>query len=109
MSFRTTKGIVSNFDGSDPKKEADVIMTAAALGFAASYIAKERPIQFDRDPLDVEQQDVTAFNARAETRCVTIWMPTAARKRLLAPSYWMRSHCTAVRRTGLTEPCDDGD
>lgn len=62
MSFRTTKGIVSNFDGSDPKKEADVIMTAAALGFAASYIAKDRPIQFDRDPLDVDQQDVTAFN-----------------------------------------------
>jgi hypothetical protein len=62
MSFRTTKGIVSNSNESDPQKEADVIMTAAALGFAASYIAQDRPIQFDRDPLDVDQKDVTAFN-----------------------------------------------
>ncbi|MGE0680274.1 MAG: hypothetical protein AB7P69_05115 [Candidatus Binatia bacterium] len=62
MSFRTTKGIVSHTDQSDPKKEADVIMTAAALGFAASYIEDGRPIQFDRDPLDVDQKDVTAFN-----------------------------------------------
>ena len=35
MAFRRTKGIVTDSDLSDPKKEADVIMTAAALGFAA--------------------------------------------------------------------------
>jgi hypothetical protein len=63
MSFRTTRGIVSNFEGSAPQIEADVIMAAAALGFATSYIAKDHPIQFDRDPLDVDQKDVTAFNA----------------------------------------------
>lgn len=50
--FRTTRGIVSDLDISDPRKEADVIMTAAALGFAASYIQKSDPIQFDMDPLE---------------------------------------------------------
>jgi hypothetical protein len=38
-------------------------MTAAALGFAASYIEKDQPIQFDMDPLDVRDQGKTrAFN-----------------------------------------------
>ena len=37
MAFRKTNGIVSS-DG-DPVVEADVIMTAAALGLAASHIA----------------------------------------------------------------------
>ena len=50
--FRRTKGIVSDFDGSDPKKEADVILTAATLGFAASYVREGAPIQFDMDPLE---------------------------------------------------------
>jgi len=53
MPFRSTKGIVTN-DG-DPAVEADVIMTAAALGFAGSYIATTKnPIQFDIDPLVAE-------------------------------------------------------
>ena len=43
MAFRRTKGIVSDSDWSDPKKEADVIMTAAALGFAASYVKTAPP------------------------------------------------------------------
>ncbi len=55
MPFRRTTGIVSNLPSSDPKTEADVIMTAAALGFAASYIEKDQPIQFDMDPLDVRE------------------------------------------------------
>jgi len=41
MPFRRATGIVSNLPSSDPKTEADVIMTAAALGFAASYIEKD--------------------------------------------------------------------
>ena len=63
MPFRRTTGIVSNLPSSDPKTEADVIMTAAALGFAASYIEKDQPIQFDMDPLDVREPAWTkAFN-----------------------------------------------
>ena len=50
MPFRRTKGIVTDSDLSDPKKEADVIMTAAALGFAASYVKNGTPIRFDLDP-----------------------------------------------------------
>jgi len=49
MPFRNTKGIVTE-DG-DPDIEADVIMTAAALGFAASIIEETKnPIRFDMDP-----------------------------------------------------------
>ena len=59
MPFRNTKGIVTE-DG-NPGIEADVIMTAATLGFAASYIAKTgNPIRFDMDPLD-EQKDSISF------------------------------------------------
>ena len=53
MSLRRTQGIVTDRSSSDPTKEADVIMTAAALGLAADYIATERqPLQYDMDPLD---------------------------------------------------------
>jgi len=52
MSFRRTRGIVTDSDLSDPWKEADVIMTAAALGFAASYVANGTPIRFDINPED---------------------------------------------------------
>ena len=38
-------------------------MTAGALGFAASYIEKDQPIQLDMDPLDVREPAWTkAFN-----------------------------------------------
>ena len=51
MAFRKTNGIVSA-DG-NPVVEADVIMTAAALGLAAVHIATAKiPIQFDMDPLE---------------------------------------------------------
>ncbi|WP_058187367.1 hypothetical protein [Terracidiphilus gabretensis] len=51
MAFRETNGIVST-DG-DAVAEADVIMTAAALGLAALHIAGTKsPIQFDMDPLE---------------------------------------------------------
>src|SRR6185369_6564786 len=53
MSLRRTQGIVTDNSVSDPKREADVIMTAATLGLAADYIATTKtPIQFDMDPLD---------------------------------------------------------
>src|SRR5262249_3385033 len=35
------------------KKEAEVIMTAAALGFAAALGKDDQPVQFDMDPLDL--------------------------------------------------------
>jgi hypothetical protein len=62
MPFRRTKGIVTDSDLSDPKKEADVIMTAAALGFAASYVKSGTPIRFDMDPKD-RAKDFTGFQA----------------------------------------------
>jgi hypothetical protein len=52
MPFRRTKGIVTDSDSSDPEKEADVIMTAVALGFAASYVKNGTSLRFDMDPRD---------------------------------------------------------
>ena len=68
MSLRRTKGIVTDSSSSDPGKEADVIMTAAALGLAADYIATtKKPLQFDMDPLDAsslkEKAKTELFNA----------------------------------------------
>ena len=60
MSFRRTRGIVTDSDSSDPRKEADVIMTAAALGFAASYVANGTPLRFDIDPKD-RAKDLTGL------------------------------------------------
>jgi hypothetical protein len=58
-TLRRTKGIVTQ-DG-DPVLEADVIMTAAALGLAGSYIAATtNPIQFDMDPLEAPQEPARA-------------------------------------------------
>ena len=58
MAFRKTNGIVSA-DG-DPVVEADVVMTAAALGLAALHIATTKsPIQFDMDPLEKDPAKVT--------------------------------------------------
>jgi hypothetical protein len=62
MPFRRTKGIVTDSDLSDPKKEADVIMTAATLGFAASYVKNGTPIRFDIDPKD-QAKDLTGLQA----------------------------------------------
>jgi hypothetical protein len=65
MPFRNTKGIVTE-DG-DPDIEADVIMTAAALGFAASVIEETKnPIRFDMDPLD-KARDETNFKNFTDT------------------------------------------
>lgn len=59
MSIRRTQGIVTDGPSSDAKIEADVVMTAAALGFAADYIATNRqPLQFDMEPLEVDSGDV---------------------------------------------------
>jgi hypothetical protein len=62
-SFRRTKGIVSDIETSDPRMEADVIVTAATVGFAASHIQDGRPIEFDRDPLDAAGTKTAAFEA----------------------------------------------
>jgi hypothetical protein len=62
VAFRRTKGIVTNADSSDPGKEADVIMTAAALGFAASQVKSGNPIRFDIDPKD-QSRDWAGFQA----------------------------------------------
>jgi hypothetical protein len=62
MAFRRTKGIVTNSDSSDPGKEADVIMTAVALGFAASYVKSGTPIRFDIAPKD-QAKDWAGFQA----------------------------------------------
>ena len=53
MPFRRTLSIVTDTATGDAKKEADVIMTAAALGFAASFVKDDQPVQFDMDPLDL--------------------------------------------------------
>ena len=64
VTFRRTKGIVTN-DG-DPELEADVVMTAAALGFAGSYIAETgNPIQFDMDPLEGPKEPARAKHFEA--------------------------------------------
>ena len=58
-SFRNTQGIVTA--QGDANQEADVIMTAAALGLAASYINESKnPLSFDMDPLEL-QKDAKAF------------------------------------------------
>lgn len=53
MTVRRTQSIVTDSSSADPVKEADVVMTAATLGFAADYIGANRtPLQLDMDPLD---------------------------------------------------------
>jgi hypothetical protein len=64
VSFRRTKGIVT--DDGNPELEADVIMTAATVGFAAMYIVETgNPIQFDMDPLDVPKDPEKAKHFEA--------------------------------------------
>jgi hypothetical protein len=75
--FRQTRGIVTT-DG-DPELESDVIMTAAALGFAASYIAETgNPIQFDMDPLEAPKEPERARQFEATVArmdaAVTVWL-----------------------------------
>lgn len=62
MPFRRTRGIVTDSDASDPKTEADVIMTAAALGFAASHVKNGTSLRFDIDPKD-QAKDFTGLQA----------------------------------------------
>jgi hypothetical protein len=62
MPFRRTKGIVTDSDAADPRKEADVIMTAAALGLAASTVKDGAALRFDLDPKDREK-DLPALQA----------------------------------------------
>lgn len=50
MPFRRTRTITSDSDHLDPLLEADVIMTGALLGFAASNVRDGVPVRFDIDP-----------------------------------------------------------
>jgi hypothetical protein len=89
MSLRRTKGIVTDSSSSDPTKEADVIMTAAALGLAGDYIATtKKPIQFDMDPLDANNPKEEAKTALFKTTVSKIDAAVAAylKKKNLAPS-----------------------
>ncbi|MCC2280980.1 hypothetical protein LKL35_37375 [Streptomyces sp. ET3-23] len=53
MGYRRTNGIVTDNSDSNPKIEADVIMTAAVLGLATAHLLEEGfPIRFDMDPSD---------------------------------------------------------
>lgn len=52
MRFKQTYGIVTDLEDSNPAVEADVIMTATALGLAASYVKEGISIRFDMDPKD---------------------------------------------------------
>jgi len=61
VPFRRTAGIFTDSRSSQPSVEADVIMTAIALGFAASYVKDGLPVRFDIDPR--ERRDWTDFAA----------------------------------------------
>ena len=50
MAFRGTQSILTDSAAADPGAEADVIMTAALLGFAASQVMDDVPVRFDLDP-----------------------------------------------------------
>lgn len=56
MPYRRTYGIVTDYGTSNPGFEADVIMTAAVLGLAVSYIKNLVPIRFDMDPRDKDKE-----------------------------------------------------
>ena len=89
MSLRRTKGIVSDDSSSDPGKEADVIMTAAALGLAGDYIATtNQPLQFDMDPLDAHNPKDQTKSALFNTTVSKMDAAVAAylTKKNLAPS-----------------------
>ncbi|MFD8197857.1 hypothetical protein [Streptomyces wuyuanensis] len=62
MPYRRTRGIVTDSPSSDPGVEADVIMTAAALGLATSHIKGGVPLRFDMDPRD-KDKDWNSFEA----------------------------------------------
>jgi hypothetical protein len=90
MSLRRSKGIVSDSSSSDPVKEGDVLMTAAALGLAGDYIAREKkPLQFDMDPLDAynpkEQSKTALFNTTVEKMDAAV--AAYLTKKNLAPSH----------------------
>lgn len=50
MAFRRTRSILTDSASVDVNAEADVIMTCAVLGFAASQLRSEARVQFDLDP-----------------------------------------------------------
>jgi hypothetical protein len=56
VPFRRTKSIVTDRDNADPVLEADVIMTAALLGFAALHVREGCPVRFDIDPKSADKE-----------------------------------------------------
>jgi hypothetical protein len=100
MSLRRTKGVVTDSASSDPGKEADVIMTAAALGLAGDYIATTKsPLQYDMDPLDAnnpkEQPKTALFNTTVSKMDAAVAAYLTKKNRApsqvrggLSPGYW---------------------
>jgi hypothetical protein len=69
MTVRRTQSIVTDSASADPVKEADVVMTAATLGFAADYIGTNRTaLHLDMDPLDAVDTAKTELFTGVVTR-----------------------------------------
>ena len=125
-ALRRTRGIVTDSPSSEPRKEADVIMTAAALGFAGDYIATtKRPLQFDMDPFDADDPKEKTRTALFHSTVAKMDAAVAAyltRKGLapsevrsgLSPGYWpgatiMGVYALAGQETPQPEkPCAAG-
>ncbi len=120
MALRRTQSIVSDRSPSDPTKESDVIMTAAAVGLAADYIATtKQPLQFDMDPLDAgtDPSKLATFNttvakmdgAVAEYLSRNGLAPAQVRAGL-SPGYWQGAMIMGVytlagqERPSATDP-----
>jgi hypothetical protein len=94
MALRRTHSIVTNSPSADPGIEADVIMTASALGLAADYIAtSKQPLQYDMDPLE-------AVNDRAKA---DRFIATVARMDAAVAAYLTRTGIAPAHvRAGLS-------
>jgi hypothetical protein len=98
MTLRRTQSIVSDEPRSDPVTDADVIMTAAALGLAADYIATARqPLQFDMDPLEAGrdrsklatfEQTVAKMDVAVAAYLTRVGLAPAHVQAGLSPGYW---------------------
>ena len=115
-ALRRTRGIVTDSASSEPRKEADVIMTVAALGFAGDYIATtKKPLQFDMDPLDAddpkEQTKAALFKATVSKMDAAVaayltrkgLAPSGVRSGL-SPGYWPGAMIMGVYALAGQEP-----
>ena len=101
MSLRRTRGIVTDGPSSDAKIEADVVMTAATLGFAADYIATNRqPLQFDIEALETGSGE--AETAAYERKWVLFNSVVAKMDTAIADFLTRKGLMPAKVRAGLT-------